>query len=216
MVSDAANACPYCGTQLGAGDMTGMSRQSQSQSPYRQKKNTLSYFLVAAIVMIGVASGFTLYKIMYQPSPSPQETQQETTQPETKIDVTPNIQESLKDENADEAEESETTVSQEPVNSSYVLTGKVADRPVEMRLRIDGTDVEGSYIYLGKSPNDLTLSGTLKDGHMELIERDEKGEKSGEFVGKFDSDVYSGTFKRYRNGVNDNDFTFQLNVKEHW
>ena len=51
---------------------------------------------------------------------------------------------------------------------------------------------------------------------MELIERDEKGEKSGEFVGKFDSDVYSGTFKRYRNGVNDNDFTFQLNVKEHW
>ncbi|MBR5171751.1 MAG: zinc ribbon domain-containing protein [Muribaculaceae bacterium] len=214
MVSDTTSVCPYCGAQIGSEKMPGMSHQGQSQSSYHKKKNSLSYFLMGAIVVIGVAGGFALYKMMFNPSPSPQVTQQDTTQPVTKIDVTPNIQESLKDENADESEESESTISQEPLNSSYVMTGNIGEFPVEMRLQVYGTAVDGSYIYIGKSPNDLTLRGTLKDGQMELNERNKKGEKTGVFVGKFDSGVYSGTFKRYRDGANDKNYTFKLKVKE--
>ncbi len=220
MVPDTAMFCKYCGTQIVKDEMTSMqpSQQPQSPPPYHapvhsrshSHNSILSYFLMAAIVMIGVAGGFVLYKVLFNPTKDSQPIQQETNQPESKVDVTPSIHESLRDENAEQDDERVSTIGKESLNSSYLMTGQVANLPVEMRLRVNGGAVEGSYIYTGKSQTDIRLYGTLDGKNMELHEINENGEMSGIFSGSFVSGTYSGTFYRYRNGVNDKNFSFSL------
>ena len=215
MVSDTAVACPHCGARVHGNHST--SAPSTQQGRLQLQRGFGSYALIALIVLLGLAGGFALYKIVVKPSPgSVEKPKEEMVQPKTRIDVVQDVPESLKDENADEEKESRNEDSEpakEDIYGSYSLAGQVDKYPVEMDFDISGTHVEGSYVYIGKSPTDLKLYGTIEGNRMKLKEINEKGEMSGIFDGTFESDVYSGTFYRYRNGSNDMVFDFRLKRK---
>jgi hypothetical protein len=64
-----------------------------------------------------------------------------------------------------------------------------------MHIEIDGNQVEGSYYYNKRGPNaKLQLSGTYKDGKMNLNETNEKGVPTGHFKGEFEDGEYKGQF----------------------
>ena len=83
----------------------------------------------------------------------------------------------------------------ETIQGSFDLGGAVSKYPVTMHLDIKGGQVEGSYYYNKRGPNArLQLSGTYKDGKMNLNESDEKGVPTGHFKGEFEDGEYKGKF----------------------
>ena len=81
------------------------------------------------------------------------------------------------------------------VQGSFDLGGAIYKYPITMHIEIDGNQVEGNYYYTKRGPNaKLQLSGTYKDGKMNLNETDEKGVPTGHFKGDFEDGEYKGQF----------------------
>ena len=90
------------------------------------------------------------------------------------------------------------------------LYGSVANYLITMQLYIEGNTADGSYYYNRKGPGEtLSLSGTYKDGKLDLYETDASGRQTGHFDGSFDGVEYKGIFinrdgKRMSFILNDN------------
>lgn len=80
------------------------------------------------------------------------------------------------------------------LSGSYDLTGTIGNLPVTMHIDIDGSHVTGEYSYDNStSTNRLILSGTCKDGVLDINET-ENNVPTGHFKGKFINGIFSGLF----------------------
>lgn len=164
----------------------------------QEKNNTLLYVLVGVVAALLIGCAFLLFN----------RNSTETKVAEEPIEVTTPTQASSVQ--TTEPARSAPAASSSSLDGYYTLTGQLANRPIEMRIRVDGNDVYGSYIYKGISQVDIDLYGSVYGNRMELHETNEYGEHSGDFIGTFDGSSFDGTFHRYRNGRNDKNFDFYL------
>ncbi len=75
------------------------------------------------------------------------------------------------------------------------MHGAVSKYPVTMQIRINGTNVKGSYYYDKQgSDNKLLLSGFNNDGNLELNETDINGVHTGHFKGELSNGIFKGMF----------------------
>ena len=80
------------------------------------------------------------------------------------------------------------------LSGTYDLTGTIGNLPVTMHIEIDGNQVSGEYSYDNStSTNKLILSGTCKDGVLDINET-ENNVPTGHFKGKFINGIFSGLF----------------------
>lgn len=80
-------------------------------------------------------------------------------------------------------------------DESLKLEGSIDGEPVRMELGFWGDQAKGSYYYDKKGPNTkLILTGTKKNGVIDLLEKDENGKTTGHFSGELVDAIFSGTF----------------------
>jgi len=90
-----------------------------------------------------------------------------------------------------------------PVENSEIirnvkLCGTVDQYPITMTLQINKNEVKGTYYYNKQgSKNVLSLSGVKKKTELDLIETNEKGQKTGHFIGNYSNGVFEGEFIDY-------------------
>ncbi len=92
------------------------------------------------------------------------------------------------DLSSNESNTPSSTVSSSPVHN---FTGTVDKYPVEMTINDESSDITGTYRYKSKSAS-LNLKGTKDGDKLTMNEYDEKGNKSGSFVGKWVNGTYEG------------------------
>lgn len=163
-----------------------------------EKNNTLLYTLLGVVSALLIVCGFLLFNRNSNDKQAAEQT----------IEVTTPVQESSASQPVETPRSAPAASSS--LNGHYTLTGQLANRPIEMSIRVDGNDVYGSYVYVGLSQVDIDLYGSVYGNRMELHETNEYGEHSGDFIGTFDGSSFDGTFHRYRNGRNDKNFDFYL------
>lgn len=85
-------------------------------------------------------------------------------------------------------------LAEEP-DESVTLVGSIEELPITMNLDFYGNRVKGSYYYDKKGPGSkLTLTGTLKKGVLNLVEKNGNDETTGHFHGEWIDSSYLGTF----------------------
>lgn len=81
------------------------------------------------------------------------------------------------------------------LDGTYSLEGRVEKYPIVMNLEIKGENVKGTYYYKKNGPSaQLNLSGTNKDGKLDLNETDKNGTPTGHFKGKMENGIFKGFF----------------------
>ena len=171
---------------------------------HESKNNMLLYVLAGVVTALLIICGFLLFNNKSSSAPPEQPVVEQPTYSAPSTE-TPSIA---------STQEAEAPAEEPPAEYStdgyYTLEGELANRPIRMSIRINGTEAYGSYIYVGISKVDIDLYGELEGNRLLLHETNEYGEHSGDFIGYLESGVYSGTFHRYRNGRNDKNFDFYL------
>ena len=80
-------------------------------------------------------------------------------------------------------------------DESLKLEGSIDGEPISMELGFWGDRVKGCYYYDKNGPNSkLILTGTKKNGVIDLVEKDEKDKTTGHFSGDLADAIFSGTF----------------------
>lgn len=85
--------------------------------------------------------------------------------------------------------------SDEEPDESVTFVGSIEELPITMNLDFYGNQVKGSYYYDKKGPDSkLTLTGTIKKGVIDLVEKNDNDEKTGHFHGELTDAFFNGTF----------------------
>ena len=85
--------------------------------------------------------------------------------------------------------------SDEEPDESLTFVGSIEELPITMNLDFYGNRVKGSYYYDKKGPGSkLTLTGTLKKGVIDLVEKNDNDETTGRFHGELIDSSFLGTF----------------------
>ena len=199
MISDRAKACPKCGAS--------QSGQPQSAPEYQEEPPRGNKSALIVVAIIGMALLVALGIVVFVPqmasySPSEAVAEQVAAAEAAEEVVQPAV------------EATELSSNRSPGDGHYSMTGRLADLPIEMQFTISGRYVNGTLIYTGISltsvEDGLEIYGEIDGDNLVLNEINERGERSGNFVGTMRDGRYTGTFHRYRNGRNDKDFSFYL------